>query len=681
MRFVHPEILWALTALAVPVLIHLFNFRRYKKIAFSNVSFLKEVKSETTKSSKIRHLIILICRLLAFATLILAFTQPFFPTALSEKMKGSRAVSVYIDNSLSMQGQAEGVSFLESSKQKASALVSSFSSNDRFQIISNNFKGTDQRLLSKDEALQSIQDISFSPETKLLSAVFNRQRDLLKKSAADIRLYYWISDFQQNTSDIQDITNPEDALVTAIPATKDVQKNISIDSIYFSTPQRILNNSDTLLVVIQNHSNEEMSDVPLSVELDGIQKAVSAVSLPAKGISTIPIAFSTTQTGFHYGSVRINDFPLVFDDVHYFAYSISEKINILNVVGSEQQNVEQLFSNDPQYNFISVNAAAVSTESIQSSNLIVLQGIQSLSPQLIGDLSSYIEQGGTIFLIPHSTSDLLSYNNLLGRCNSVQLGAKSTTALSAISVDLSNPFYSPAFERLQNNASLPSAISHFPMSNGNLQSLPLISFQDNTPLLAQTNFGKGRLFVSSVSCIKTESTFLSHALFPVSLLRAAETSAAAQQLYYQLGKESYVTLSQSPSTEDGLFEISSTNNSKTFIAQSRSTGRESEVFLPSEMTESGFYVVKENSASLMPLAMNFNNTESNVEIITTDELLKLGQQIGLADFSVKDANAEMLQSLATELGGGISLWKYLIYSGLLFIALEIVFIKIWKSKI
>jgi hypothetical protein len=219
------------------------------------------------------------------------------------------------------------------------------------------------------------------------------------------------------------------------------------------------------------------------------------------------------------------------------------------------------------------------------------------------------------------------------------------------------------------------------MSNGNLQSLALISFQDNTPLLAQTNFGKGRLFVSSVSCIKTESTFLSHALFPVSLLRAAETSAAAQQLYYQLGKESYVTLSQSPSTEDGLFEISSTNNSKTFIAQSRSTGRESEVFLPSEMTESGFYVVKENSASLMPLAMNFNNTESNVEIITTDELLKLGQQIGLADFSVKDANAEMLQSLATELGGGISLWKYLIYSGLLFIALEIVFIKIWKSKI
>jgi hypothetical protein len=681
MRFVHPEILWALTALAVPVLIHLFNFRRYKKIAFSNVSFLKEVKSETTKSSKIRHLIILICRLLAFAALILAFAQPFFPTALSEKMNGSRAVSVYIDNSLSMQGQQDGVSFLETSKQKASALVSSFSNNDRFQIISNNFKGSDQRLLSKDEALQSIQDISFSPETKQISSVFDRQRDLLEKSAADIHLYYWISDFQRNTFNIQDITQVQNENVTAIPATLQKQKNISIDSIYFSTPQRILNNSDTLLVVIQNHSSEEITNVPLSVELDGIQKAVSSVSLPANGIATVPVAFSTTQTGFHYGSVRINDFPLVFDDVHYFAYTISEKINILNIIGSEQQSIAQLFSEDPQYNFNTVNASAVSTEAIQASNFIVVQGVQALSPQLIGDLSSYIEQGGTAFLVPHSVSDLLSYNNLLGRCNSVQLGAKSNTALSAITVDLNNSFYSPAFERLQNNASLPSANLHFPLNNGNLQSIPLISFQDNTPLLAQTNFGKGRLFVCAVSTLKTESTFLSHALFPVSLLRAAETSAAAQQLYYQLGKESFITLSHTPTTAEGLFEISSTNNSKSFIAQSRSVGGQTEVFLPTEINESGFYALKENSVNLMPLAMNFNNAESNVDLIAEDELLKLAQQIGLTDFSIKDANAEMLQSLATELGGGISLWKYLIYAALLFLALEIVFIKLWKSKI
>jgi hypothetical protein len=681
MQFVHPEILWALTALAVPVLIHLFNFRRYKKIAFSNISFLKEVKSETTKSSKIRHIIILICRLITLASIILAFAQPFFPTAQSEKMNGIRSVSVYIDNSLSMQGQQDGVSFLEISKQKATALIGSFSNNDRFQIVTNNFRGTDQRLLSKDEALQTIQGITLNPEAKQISSVFDRQRDLLNKSAADIRLYYWLSDFQQNTCDIQEISNNEEEFITAIPAARVVQKNLSIDSVYFSTPQRILNNSDTLLIVIQNHSAEEIENVPVSVELDGVQKAVSSVNMKSKGVAVVPVAFSTTQSGFHYGSVRINDFPLVFDDVHYFAYSISDRTNILNIVGSEQQNVSQLFDNDPQYNFTTANEANATTEVIQSSNFVLVQGVQTLSPQLIGDLSSYIDQGGTVFIIPHSLSDLLSYNNLLGRCNSVQLGSKSNNPLSAIDVDLSNPFYSPAFEKLQNNASLPSATIHFPLMNGNLKSVPLISFQDNSPLLALTNHGKGRLFISAVSGIKTESTFLSHALFPVSLLRAAETSGASHPLYYQLGKESYITLNHTPTTAEGLFEISSTNNSQSFIGQSRSIGSETEIFIPAEIADAGFYSLKESGVSLMPLAMNFNNIESNVDIINSEELLKLAEQIGLKNFSITDANPEMLQSLATELGGGISLWKYLIYAALLFLAFEILLIKIWKSKI
>lgn len=680
MRFVHPEILWALTALTIPVIIHLFNFRRYKKIAFSNVSFLKEVKSETNKSSKLRHLLILICRLLVFASLICAFAQPFFPTSISEKMNGSRAISVYIDNSLSMEGQSDGVSFLEGSKQKATALVSSFSTNDRFQVISNNFQGSDQRLLSRDEAIQTIQNISFSPENKNISAVFERQRDLMNKSAADIKLYYWVSDFQRNAFNLEEISGAQSEIITAIPISRGKTKNISIDSIYFSTPQRILNNSDTLMVVVQNHSDEEIANVPLSVELDGVQKAVSSVSISSHGISTIPVAFSTAQTGFHYGSVRLNDFPVVFDDVHYFAYSISEKINVLNIAGSEQQNIAQLFSEDAQYNFNTVNFNSASTESIQASNFIVLQGVQTLSPQLIGDLSTYVEKGGTLFVLPHSVSDLLTYNNLLGRCNSVQLGQKSNVELSALGLDLTNPFYSVAFEKLQNNASLPSATAHFPIGNSNLQAEPLISFQDNTPMLSLTHFGKGRLIVSSVSCLKTESTFLNHALFPVSLLRAAETSSSVQQLYYQLGKESYLTITHTPTSSEGLFEISSTNSAKSFIAQSRNLNNSTEIFIPSEMTESGFYVVKENGNNLIPIALNFNNEESNVELYNTDELLKLAQQAGFTEFSCKEADAEMLQALATELSGGITLWKYLIYVGLSFLLLEIILIKIWKLK-
>ncbi|MEO5584097.1 MAG: BatA domain-containing protein [Flavobacteriales bacterium] len=43
MAFLFPSFLWALTALAIPVIIHLFQLRRFKRIDFPNVRFLQEV--------------------------------------------------------------------------------------------------------------------------------------------------------------------------------------------------------------------------------------------------------------------------------------------------------------------------------------------------------------------------------------------------------------------------------------------------------------------------------------------------------------------------------------------------------------------------------------------------------------------------------------------------------------
>src|SRR2546421_336643 len=99
MRFINPAFLFALSAIAVPVIIHLFNFRRYKKVYFSNVKFLKEVKQETQSKSKLKHLLVLFCRIMAVALLVLAFAQPYIPSANSKVVAGEKAVSIFIDNS------------------------------------------------------------------------------------------------------------------------------------------------------------------------------------------------------------------------------------------------------------------------------------------------------------------------------------------------------------------------------------------------------------------------------------------------------------------------------------------------------------------------------------------------------------------------------------------------------
>ena len=104
MVFAQPLFLIALTALAIPIIIHLFNFRKYKKVYFTNVKFIAEIKQETKKRSQLKHLLILFARLLAIACLVMVFVQPYLPSSIRQKkLKGSQAVSIYIDNSFSME--------------------------------------------------------------------------------------------------------------------------------------------------------------------------------------------------------------------------------------------------------------------------------------------------------------------------------------------------------------------------------------------------------------------------------------------------------------------------------------------------------------------------------------------------------------------------------------------------
>ena len=115
MQFKHPEILYALLLLLIPILVHLFQLRRFKKTPFTNVHFLKEAVLQTRKSSQIKKWLTLLCRLLVFTFLILAFAQPF--TTRQNSTQQAKETVVYIDNSFSMQTKGNRGELLQRVKQ------------------------------------------------------------------------------------------------------------------------------------------------------------------------------------------------------------------------------------------------------------------------------------------------------------------------------------------------------------------------------------------------------------------------------------------------------------------------------------------------------------------------------------------------------------------------------------
>src|SRR5688572_6631297 len=100
MSFLYPSFLWALAALSIPILIHLFNFRKTTQVYFSNNRFLKEVKDATTAKRRLKHYLILLSRLLFLFFLIITFCQPIIPA--TEQLGQGKNIILYLDNSQSM---------------------------------------------------------------------------------------------------------------------------------------------------------------------------------------------------------------------------------------------------------------------------------------------------------------------------------------------------------------------------------------------------------------------------------------------------------------------------------------------------------------------------------------------------------------------------------------------------
>ncbi|MFM7726413.1 MAG: BatA domain-containing protein, partial [Flavobacteriales bacterium] len=236
MKFVHPEMLWGMLATAVPIIVHLFNFRRFKKVYFSNVEFLREIKQETQSKRNLKHLLILASRMLAIAAIVLAFAQPYIPQPGVAEKPGGTAVSIYIDNSFSMQGAGKDGAMLDLAKNKALEIVESFGPSDKFQLLTGDFEGRHQRLVSKEEMTSLIQEVDLSPAARKLSEVATRQRDALNTSGLEKRHAFILTDLQNSVTDTEALINDTTLRVTVVPELPEIRSNIFIDSVWFETP-------------------------------------------------------------------------------------------------------------------------------------------------------------------------------------------------------------------------------------------------------------------------------------------------------------------------------------------------------------------------------------------------------------------------------------------------------------
>lgn len=677
MGFLYPDFLFAWLLMVVPVIIHLFNFRKFKKVYFTNVQFLKDIEIQTLSKQKLKERLILAARMLAIFFLVLAFAQPFIKSNEQEASFQKSIISIYLDNSYSMEAVNKNGSLLDEGKRKIKELVEAYQLNDRFQLVTNDFDGKQQRLLNKDELLEELNNIKVSPITRNYQVVVYRQQEILMNEKQVKRVAYLISDFQKQADWKAKINIDSTIKLNAIPLLSNELPNISIDSVYFLSPIHQPKGKEKLVFKVSNHSNEKAENIPYTLTINGIQKSLGSLSMKPNTSSLDTLEFSGLQAGWQRAEISLKDFPITFDDQLKFTFEVKQKLPVLAVYqNSPVKNVSFAYQTDAFFDFQEVNESQINYSALAKQQLIILENLKTVSSGLAQQLKQYVVNGGNLSVFIPLDADLQSYQQFLqslGTDYPVQLKKQQ---LKADQLNNNHPFFKDIFDQFPKNPDLPVAASFFTASSlVRTTKQVLIAGQGNENLLSVYQIQKGKVYLNFLPLEIEASNFSRHALFLPILFKMAFFEANSPSLFQVIGQNAEVRINTLEIAETETLKLK--NKEIEIIPELRKKVTGTSLYFADQIKKAGFYELFRQDNLLAVLAFNENRNESLMQFYKPEELVEM---LGISTQNILKSTEAPIQQQIKEVNLGLSLWKLCLILSIIFLIVEILLIRFLKGK-
>lgn len=674
MQFLHPGFLWVLGALAIPVIIHLFNFRRYKTVYFSNVKFLREVKEETTSRSRLKHLLVLASRILAVAFLVLAFAQPFLPNKKNQFSGGKKYVSVYIDNSFSMNAVSEGRSLLDKAKQAAREIAHNYSSDDEFQLLTNDFEGKHQRLVGKEEFTTMVDEVEASPAVRNLAEISSRQRDVLGRENGKSQTAYLLSDFQQNMGTLN-----TDSAVTynLVPMAAEAATNVYIDTVWFNEPVQLLGQQAQLIVKVSNSGEKAIENNRLVMKLNGQTKAMADFSIAENSFVYDTLTMVLNDAGWNKAELAIQDYPITYDDNYFIAFKVIDEIKVLTVQEARANIfLDALFKGQKEFDYNAVPVSGFDASLLNGNQLVVLDGLKTIPSPLAAAINAYVAEGGAVAVFPGDKCEVEAYNRFLNNLQANSITGFAEQPQDLATINLQQNIFKDVFERIPQNMNLPKVKKYYTFSKSSVSNEePILSLRDGGLFFSRYPYKSGSLYVSAVPLDKEFSELPVHAIFVPMLYKMAVLNIRNTSSSYSIGDKSRIEVEAKKVAGEKVYHIK--GDKVEFIPEQFAVGDKILLGLSDQIKKAGFYQVGlENSDSMDQLALNFDRRESDLKFYNASELSSRYNQSNVN--VVNGANVEVA-TVVKELDRGTALWKVCLILTLVFLAIEILLLRFWKQ--
>lgn len=678
MKWVHPEFLFALAVLIIPLLIHLFHFRKYKTIYFSSLTFVKNIEQEQKNPRKIKHLIILILRMLAFAAFVIAFAQPYFPG--KKELSKNQIVGIYIDNSYSMSRIGQNGELLNQAKQIVEHYSEQAPRNTQFVLFTNELSGSEKQVLNAQKLLDNLEKITYSPlrrsQTDILR--FWSEAQLLYPGSKASNALVYLSDFQQiNFRELTTKYKQQGILAPILLKPVD-RGNLYVDTCWFDSPVQRLGAQQRIGIRITNSGDKSVENAVVNVKI-GTNNRDLFTSIPANGSDTVFLDYFNQKSGEIAGAITINDKQMNQDDAFYFNYVCKAKGDVLIINGPDAvKNVGVVFGLDSFYSISEKDDQSSDQLEFNAYDLIVLNGLNQIGSSLTSKLSEFAAADGTLFLIPGTNSAQGGWNNLLQKLQLPTMNGTETVGLSIQKINLEDPFFEGVFERKPSKIGLPLVSKSYRLDkqNGTL-STDLLSYQNGSPFFVKGT-GKNKCYLLATALSPEYSAFVSNQLFSTLLLHVGALSQRQAPLFLTLGKDVYYPIESVNNNDEPIhlkkgpldfIPLTFQRNNKSYISIQ---GNEA-----LHLLEPGIFHMEKSTKKLGEIAINTDRMESDVTNASIETCTNYFKRLGFLVQSVQDGS--------TWNGAGIiqvddnsTLWKWFIFIGLLALLGEMFIVVFYK---
>lgn len=633
MNFIHPEILWALLVLLIPIIIHLFQLRRFRKTHFTNVHLLQKLQATSRKSAILKKWLLLFTRLGLLTALVLAFAQPY--SSKTNTIQQPIELVVYVDNSFSMQANSTKGPLLVQAIQE---ILQFANPTNKFSLFTNT---ETFRNISVQGNRNDLLQIAYSPIQLKHEEIVLKGQQLFSQKNTQKRLLI-ISDMQERIAYQPDL-NPK-LQINWVRLIANKSNNYSIDTAWINTKNnkqqlelRFKSNSeDKQQIAVNVYENKQLL-TKASIEI--AKQASLAIDLPSKDVIQ--------------GHIEIEDDVLQYDNHLYFIREATPKIKTMIIYEDVLPNfLNKIYTKD-EFDLKLLKLEEVQANSVIEQQTIVLFALDQLPLGIQSAIQTFTDNGGHLIIVPQNGNNE-NINRLLAQYRIAPLRLKKEDPVKITNIAFDHPFFKGVFENKIENFSYPEVKTYFSIPTKNDV---IIQYQNGDPFL----FKKENVYVYTANIHTENSNFTNSSLIVPIFYKIATDSYRTGQLYYSNNKKELLDI---PLNDKSVEVIQLQKDSINYIPLQRINSRKIRLELH-DFQHQGIFRVMGNELEIGAVALNHLRNESN--LVYTD----------ISSENAYNSIEEVLNTLKSE-NKLKNLWKWFVIFALVFLILEILVIKLFR---